>query len=260
MFRLFLDANINHNKLHETIQTVREKFLPERTVKFDKYKHKCSPWITQGILASIRFKDKLYHKSKKTSRDSPEFEVNKSNLKTYNGILDKLIFSAKRDYYYSEFMKYRNDIKKTWSTINQLLCRENRKKCFPKFMEKEGGMNKGKIKIEEKSEITEEFNNHFVNMGPKLAASIKKTDKNFSMYLSHNITTSFSFSPTSSEDVIKIINGFAPKTSTDCDKLSMKLIKRIAQIISQPLSLIVNQSLSTGIFPNKMKLAKENPL
>ena len=45
-----------------------------------------------------------------------------------------------------------------------------------------------------------------------------------------------------------------------CDSISTELLKRINAFISSPLCLIVNQSLNTGIFPGKLKIAKVIPL
>ena len=42
--------------------------------------------------------------------------------------------------------------------------------------------------------------------------------------------------------------------------ISTNLLKEISPIIAEPLSLIINQSLSTGIFPSKLKIAKVIPL
>ena len=38
------------------------------------------------------------------------------------------------------------------------------------------------------------------------------------------------------------------------------LLKILSRLISQPLSVIVNQSFEVGIFPNKLKVGKVNPL
>ena len=50
-----------------------------------------------------------------------------------------------------------------------------------------------------------------------------------------------------------------PKSSTGHDNLSMKLLKGITSI-HEPLALIINQSLTTGIFPQKLKIAKVIPI
>ena len=80
--------------MYDVITSAQEKHLPEKTVRFNKYKHKCSPWMTNGILQSIKFRDKLYHTFKKCKPDSLEHEFHKNNLKTYDKILNKTISQA----------------------------------------------------------------------------------------------------------------------------------------------------------------------
>ena len=107
----FGDPNMNYEILENAINECRDKHLPVRTVKFNKYKHENSDWITTGILRSLQFRDKLYLKLKKTSFNSSQHATLKQNLKTYNTILNKLIMNTKKDFYRNEFAKYKNDVK-----------------------------------------------------------------------------------------------------------------------------------------------------
>ena len=72
-----------------------------KLVKFDKYKHKKSTWITQGLLKSIRYQEKLYKQLKLTKPNSPNYETININLKMYNGILKTNICAAKQIYFES---------------------------------------------------------------------------------------------------------------------------------------------------------------
>ena len=80
---LTVDPNITYDKLHDAIQILKEKFLPIKTVKFRKYKHKISPWMTNGILNSIKIKDKMYRNLKKTNPLSANYNLLEYNLKQY---------------------------------------------------------------------------------------------------------------------------------------------------------------------------------
>ena len=60
--------------------------------------------------------------------------------------------------------------------------------------------------------------------------------------------------------VQKIIKNLKPKSSTGHDNISSKLLRKVGDIVAYPLSIIINQSLCTGIFPNRLKLAKVIPL
>ena len=48
--------------------------------------------------------------------------------------------------------------------------------------------------------------------------------------------------------------------SCGADWLSTNLLKRISKIIAPPLCVIINQSLVTGIFPDRLEIAKVIPL
>ena len=51
-----------------------------------------------------------------------------------------------------------------------------------------------------------------------------------------------------------------PQTSSGHYGLSMKLIKRLKDVLSTPLSLLINQSLCTWIFPEKLKVTQIRPI
>ena len=74
------------------------------------------------------------------------------------------------------------------------------------------------------------------------------------------ITASFNFAYTNPDNIEKIIRNLRPKSSAGSDNISTKLLKEIENVVSRPLSIIINQSLCTGIFPDKLKIAKVIPL
>ena len=61
--------------------------MPLCKIKYNKYKHKKSLWISYGIIKSIKYRDKLYRNLKCMSKNSPCYANTKLNLKTYNTIL-----------------------------------------------------------------------------------------------------------------------------------------------------------------------------
>ena len=111
-----------------------------------------------------------------------------------------------------------------------------------------------------KQEIASEFNKYFTSIGPSLSNAIPTTTQSHRSYLLRVINNKFNFSPTNNEEVSKIINNFLPKSSCGIDGLSMKILKNIKNTIVDSLTLIINQSLNTGIFPDSLKYAKVLPL
>ena len=57
------NPNINYNKIEKLIKTAVEQHAPLKKQRFHKHKHKKTKWITNGIIRSIRFRDKVYKKS-----------------------------------------------------------------------------------------------------------------------------------------------------------------------------------------------------
>ena len=71
---------------------------------------------------------------------------------------------------------------------------------------------------------------------------------------------SFAFTLVAENDVLKHISSLRTKNSAGIDEISVKLLQKISSALISPLTLIINQSLVTGIFPDKLKIAKVLPL
>ena len=77
----------------------------------------------------------------------------------------------------------------------------------------------------------------------------------FNSYLTTLCPASFNITYTNPDDIEKIIRNLRPKSSAGSDNISIKLLKEIENVVSRPLSIIINQSLCTGIFPDRLKTA-----
>ena len=84
--------------------------------------------------------------------------------------------------------------------------------------------------------------------------------KNYKYYLNKHINTVFDFQNIDEETVRKTIQNLPSKNSCGLDGISSKLIKIIEPAIIQPLTLLINQVLNTGIFRDELKIAKVIPL
>ena len=51
-----------------------------------------------------------------------------------------------------------------------------------------------------------------------------------------------------------------PKLSCGIDNISLKLLKNCTSYIIKPLTVIINQSLKSGIFPDELKIARVIPI
>ena len=164
--------------------------------------------------------------------------------------------AAKREYYFKTFTAHKNDMKKTWKTIDETLNRKRNKSKFPS----EFIINNRSIT--DHKEIADQFNIFFSNIGSTLSDSIENDDNtlDFTDYLNNPTEHRFNFNTITESETLSIINKLKSKNSSGKDEISNKLLKSIKDEIAKPLTIIINQSLRTGIFPDALKIAKVKPL
>ena len=243
----------NYALFSSLLKYAKEKHLPKKLVKYNKKKHKKSNWMTNGILRSINIKDKLYKILVQTDiQDEALYGRLKHNYKTYRTTLRKSIRQAKRMYYTRTFNMYKNDIKKTWSIIKDSLNNDSNNKTPFEFIV-------GNESISDPDIIANKFNEYFINIGRSLSEGITPVHS-YRDYLSNKPNKRFNFNAVNEKGVMDIINRLKNKSSYGHDTISNKLIKRAKEILVKPLVLLVNQMLTSGFFPNELKISKVKPL
>ena len=76
----------------------------------------------------------------------------------------------------------------------------------------------------------------------------------YNNYLKNPSMQAFQFKPVDKETVFKTIDMLQPKLSCSIDDISVKLLKTIKTEIYKSITLIINQMLATGIFPENLNL------
>ena len=178
-----------------------------------------------------------------------------NNLRVFNSILKRTIRNAKTHYYNEVCEENKKNIKATWKYISEIICKSsNQRKTLNKIIVDSNI-------ITDPKEICVRFNEFFVGIGPKLASNINTENKKaFSSYLTHRIITSFSFTFVDQRDIETHISSLKTKASFGIDGISTIFFKSLSPALTKLLSIIINQSLSTRIFPTKLKIAKVLPL
>ena len=250
------NANPSENyAIFENLLTyAKNKHLPVRRKKFDKQKYHINKWITRGLLTSINSKNKLYKKLVQMRVDGNVETYNQLKIRfnRFRNILRQSIKDAKRLYFQRIFEKFKRDIKKTWSTINEKLQRKKKKTSSNIFY------HDGKI-LKDELEIANAFNNYFTSIGPSLANKFEQNN-NYLKYLNDAPNCRLYFEPVEEHYIIKIIDKLKNKKSSGIDGISNSLIKLSKHVFVKPLAIMVNQMLNTGIFPSQLKISKVIPL
>ena len=122
--------------------------------------------MTNGILKSIKTKDKLYRKLVKANIDDDiAYTSLKAEFTDHKKILHHSINEAKHSNYARIFALHKNDIKQTWSVIKDTLQRKKQSKTTAQFIFN------NRI-ITDLGEIANEFNAYFVGIGRLLSEQI----------------------------------------------------------------------------------------
>ena len=248
------DPNHNYEILERSLIETQSECFPDRVVRFNNKKHKKTPWATQGILNSINQRNRLYKRLKQTKTDAPSYEAKRTSFNKYRNLLKKTITHAKCVFYKNLFDRYKNDMRKTWSIISDTLNKKV-KHSIPDIMSVNGE------KCSDKARISEHFNSFFATIGSQNENNIRRHEgSTYKNYLTNQYDCTFAFHLINNNDTLRIIKNIKMSHSKGYDGISTEHLKLINKDISKCLTLIINQSLNSGIFPDKLKIAKVTPI
>ena len=91
-------------------------------------------------------------------------------------------------------------------------------------------------------------------MGKKIPIS-----ENYNLKIKKNSKTMF-LSPITGSEVVKVARYFKHKLTAGIDGIPDHVVKQCIELLKVPLTNIYNTSLESGIFPDKLKIAKVIPL
>ena len=191
-------------------------------------------------------------------RNKCKLSGNISAYKTLRNKVSALIDIAKKDAYRSKIEDGKSDPRNIW-------------KLFQDFgMDKKERENKSNIKLKSDDklvtnqiDLTEIFNDYFVNIASKLKESPIQTDfAKLNNYVSAKVPsdTEFKIPMTTHTFVKKFLSSLNVNKSTGLDNIGPKILKLSADVITPSILYIVNKSISISQFPDLWKEAKVKPL
>ena len=206
--------------------------------------------MTPGLITSSRKLHNLYKKKLGENKEHPAYAEYNIFCNTYN----RLKRITKFNYYNELLTKYRHDIRKTWGVINTLISRTNDKTSISDTFKINGNL------VSNPQMISNEFCDFFTNIGKKYSDAIPPAKYSCDHYLRNKSSTNIFLSPTGPFEITRIINSLKSKNSSGHDGLNTILLKNIKTELVIPLNIIINKSLSTGVVPDSLKLAKVIPI
>ena len=242
------DVNSDMSNIINSIQEVTNKHAPIRKVTNSKRRRLKKPWITNGILKSVKVKQKLF-KSHFLSRDQDKVKF----YKTYNNKLNRIKEKARQYYLSAQFYLNKEDVKMTWKLIGMVTNRKKKSSIsIPKLLIKDRCYT-------DKQSICDQLNSHFVNVGPSLSTKLPiHSNADPTKYIQKTIPNSFFFTPIHEYEVHQQIAKLKVNKSTLGTPI--KFVKYACEHICSALTKVYNQSLVQGIVPDILKVSKITPV
>ena len=237
----------NPNEMASAFQEIFELILDMHApLKKRRVRGEFAPWLNQSIRNLMRERDL----AKRAAEKSPE---KWSLYKQLRNKVTKEIRVAVQSHYHGLINENKDNPKKMWQTINNVLDRSS-KSTMP------ASLDIGGKKLTKEGDIVEALNHHFVSVGPKLASKIEQNANDDPLQHINNEPTTMRLTPVDDNYVPKAIKQLKNGKAPGPDKIPIILIKDAVDLISKPLTLIFNSSLWKGIFPDVWKLARVTPI
>lgn len=224
-------------KVIHIIQDCMDRYTQDRKQYF-KYDSPNTPWMTKAILNSYRKKRKLYSQWRKHPRD----EMKRARYNNYRNTLTGVIRKAKQNYYRGKLEEAKGDSRRYWKIINDLRDSKGRGKLVgPERLSDSNGS----ITTDPK-QMADTAANYLTKAGDLIpnntgtAGMIKR------------VNSTIFIAPVTCEEMTNIIKSLKKNTAVGYDRIPAFVIKELPNIIPT-LTLITNQMISQGIFPDCLK-------
>lgn len=244
------DCNTAYEQFTNFLFNTLNKHAPEKkkTISYDNFIRE--PWMTTGIQKSSNRINKLYLKCMRKSKQDDLYKQYISERNKLNSLKRK----AKRVYYKNKILEFKNEGKKMWNILNDIIGKHHNKNDCIEYVTING------VNLYNKMDIANAFCKYFTSVGPSLANKLDKSTHNFKYYTNLKVDNSVFFNPTDRTEIIKIITHLKDKNSHGCDKISNKYLKIFKYEIAAPLEIIFNKSITEGKIPDDMKHADIIPI
>ena len=237
------------SKLVQTLSKVIEKHAPLQKASRKQKRIMQKPWLTKGLLTSIKNKQKL-HKNFYTNGNNFE----KSFYKQYANKLKRVINFSKKLSYNETISKHKDNPKELWKFINSLLPSKN---CstFPSTL------NTDNSTLNTPNEITHYFNEYFTQIGQSIAESVPQTGKyEFKNYLSKSVPQTIALHNPEPIEVYNIINSLNLHKASEHDDIPSFFLRLGNEVLAPVLSVYFGLVFDIGLSPQIFKTAKVIPI
>ena len=241
-----MDVDNKFGRFLKDLTSLTNKHAPMKKRSRKEMKLKDKPWINSKILKMMRIRDRILQKLKKKQTDD--------NIKLYKKFRNRVsneLKESKARYFPNYFSTNSQNMKKLWSGIKTIIShKSSSSSAINKIKDKDGSV------TSDPSQMSNIFNDFYVNFANEITKTIPLTPKSPLDYLTKRVSNSLFLTPVTEIEVKDIISILNPSKSVGPNSIPIKLLKVIGSSISPLLALLVNQSFQSGTFPDKLKIAR----
>lgn len=231
----------------ETYQQLLSNATQIYTFKHKKHK-KIKPWISDGIITSIKNRDKM--KKKLLQKFSPQLE---KEYKEYRNHLTKLIFKQKNQYYQDQIENNKNNMKKLYKIIKDATYENN--KNTNTFLNLK---NKDNMNFLNSLDASNFCNDYYINIGVEMEKAIPPSV--IQQQVHQPVINSIYLIPITKNELINHISTLKNNSSPGYDGVQASIIKQTHLEIINPLLHILNLILEKGKIPSEFKMSIVTPI
>lgn len=208
---------------------------------------KIKPWITEGLVSSIKKRDKLKKKLLEHRSDTLEAEY-----KNYRNHLNILLRKSKNNYYKEQVLENKKNIKNIYKIISEATNENTVKNTKIRLVDSKG------IAFPDTKQMANHSNDYFANVGSNMLEQIIEPE-NFKFTLGNSLQSMY-LTPVTENEIIKHIHSLKNRSAPGIDRVTTEIIKLVHNQILKPLVHIINIIFKTGQVPHQFKISVVTPV
>ena len=161
---------------------------------------------------------------------------------------------AKKPYYHATIFERKNNPKQLWNFINNVIHIKRSSTSLPFKLTSDSN------ETDELREISECFNEYFVQTGESIAKKAKLVNETNFKTLNNSISQAIVLHHPHPIEIYIIINSLTINKASGYDNISSFSLRMGGEILPSILFLCLSHAFELGIFPSIFKIAKVMPI
>ena len=200
------------------VNTLVDRHVPVATLTRKQRNKK--PWITPEILKAMQKRDSYLRKSLKCkSEESRDFYF--TTFRRFRNNVVSLCRRSKAKYFADYFHQNSKNIRKIWKGVKEIISLKSNPKSKPISLRIDD------IVTSNPDIVANSLNSYFSSVADNVRSRIPESDKHFTYFLKYPNLNIIFLSPTTPEEVQKIINSMSPSKSFGPNRIPSKILKLV---------------------------------